>query len=284
MKLGKGVVLSLGEAATSRVLRKYFQKLPFIVYKEVPVRRVIEIDRQELKPGEWSYYTQSSFDFVICNDDNAQSYEMVVEYDGRQHEEPAQARKDALKNCLCMQVGIPILRIGIDDVKIRANTRFLEYILDLYFGEKAVDDLREKGLASWEDEYFPGTQFPGTNQIQKRLMKKGILSYAGIVFVDRHYGRAEAERFYWYRILDRHLTEVPGKSPDVIYNEATVSVEIFKGPRVGAPIIKTQKTAKLRECNPSYSVPGVYGWFLALELARFMCFEDIERRVRKLFK
>lgn len=284
MKLSKGALISMGEAATSRALRKYFHKKPHIIHKDVSVRQVIDANRSELEPGEWAYYTKAAFDFVVCKDDAAQSYELVIEYDGIQHENPDQVRKDVLKNRLCVQAGLPILGIGVEDIKIRGDLTILEYMLDLYFGEKALEGLKEEGRIDADEDYFILTRFPETERIISRLKKKGIVSAFLIHLIDNRYGKSEAEKFYWYRIGEKALKSSSDKSSTLISWKADVRVDIIKGWKVEEPVITVERQVTLKECNPEYNVPGIHRWFLALQLAHFMCFDEVERKVEKLFR
>jgi hypothetical protein len=52
MKLRTGALFSAGEALTDRTLRRFFAKKPYLVYKEFPVRRVIDVAENELSRGE----------------------------------------------------------------------------------------------------------------------------------------------------------------------------------------------------------------------------------------
>ena len=142
----RGAIFSLGESATSRALRRYFHNMSYLIYKEMSARQVLNIDKSRLSKGEWDYFTKASFDFVVCRDDEDQTFELIVEYDGIQHNQREYYLKDNLKNKLCMMSGFPILRIGVEDVKDREGITFLEYILDIYFGEKILEnDNRGKG-------------------------------------------------------------------------------------------------------------------------------------------
>lgn len=248
----------------------------YVIHKNVSIRQVVDVSRTELNSGEWSYYIQAPFDFLVCNGDRDQSYELVVEYDGRHHDEPAQVMKDSLKDRICMNAGLPILRIGIDDVKVRGNTTILEFVLEHYFGEKAIAALRESGELSWEEEY--SSQFSETVDIQKRLLKKGLFPH----WFPLHFyneGRFDhVENMYWYRIMENKIDRFrPAASPKD-YWRAEVQVEILKGEQNENIIMSVDDTATIRDCNPDYNVSGVHGWHVAKELAKYLCFRTIEEK------
>lgn len=277
MELTKGALVSFGEQATSRALRKYFRGQPYVIHKDVAVRQVINVTKEELSSaGEWDYYTKAAFDFVICNDDKDQSYELIVEYDGIQHDKPEYILKDSLKDRLCINAGLPILRIGIEDVKLRGNATLLQFILDQYFGGKAVAALQESGKLSEEEEYF--SVFGETVEIQKRLLKKGLFS----AFIPLHFfneGKHDiVEHMHWYRVMDKELRPFRQPGSEREYWAAKVKVDILKGMQSEKITMSVEKQAIIRDCNPRYNILGVHGWHIALELAKYMCFKTIEEK------
>ena len=279
MNVNKGALISLSEVTTDRLLRCNFHGKPFLIHKDVSVRQVINAKKDELSAGEWTYYEKAAFDFVICKDDSTQSYELIIEYDGFHHEKPDQAFKDRLKDRICQNAGLPILRIGTDDIKLREDTQILDFILDQYFGEKYVSSLREEGKLSHEEEYFVG--FPAVTTIQKRLIKRHLyppLDFISALNSDR---RREAERIYWYQIQDKKID--CGLNPAATHRfwTAMVDVNVIKGSNSSNPIIQMSRTASIRDCNPNSNVSGVHGWHIALELAKYYCFSALEIKWRE---
>jgi len=237
---------------------------------------VIAVSKEELTPGEWSYYTKAAFDFVVCNADKHQSYELIVEYDGIQHEDPDFVLKDSLKDRICIKAGLPILRIGLEDVKPRGNTTLLDLILDQYFGGKEMAALRNAGEVAWDEEYF--VDFDETLEIQKRLCAKRL--YPSVFsFICEQEGRRDlVQSMYWYTIQDKGLDKFRPSTSSREYWRAAVEVDIFKGLQTDNKIMGIERKVEIRDCNPGYNVDGVHGWHIALELARFLCFKAIEEK------
>ncbi len=269
MRLSSGILLSHGEENANRILREFFNEMPYLVYKEVSVRQVIEAEREELTPGEWSFYIQSSFDFLICGAVGRQPPELAVEFDSGFHDNPDQQRKDRLKNRLCQEAGLPLLRVRSDHVLKREGESFLKYILTLHFGERAVQERVSAGRLSWDAEYFPSTQFPGTDEIQKRLVARGVFP----PIVPLSIPATEAEDRFWFRVStgQRSVPE-PFRR-----NQASAKVEILRGWNTPQVVLSVERTASLTECSPGHDVLGVHGWFLAQELALFLAFQEAER-------
>lgn len=238
------------------------------------MRQVISAERNELQPGEWDYYTKAAFDFLICNDDRGQSYELVIEYDGRQHNETAQARKDSLKNRLCLESGLPIIRIGVENIKKWEGVSLLEYMLDVYFGEKAANEMKREGRLSEEEDFFIGTRFPGTTRIIKRLLKRGVLPAIFTLSADK-----SSEEYFWYRVRDTKLFH-PSENTENVWKGAC-AIDLMKGNCSEKPICTVEKEAQFKEYKPNHLAPGVHSWFLVLEFARFLAFRSFEEELEK---
>jgi hypothetical protein len=101
-------------------------------------------------------------------------------------------------------------------------------MLDLYFGEKAMDDLKQRGELSDEEEYFIGVGFPAADEVEKRLVHKGIWPAVVVSFVEDRYGYEEANNILWFRISEKNLnTSVTPTGKRVC--KASAEVEILRG-------------------------------------------------------
>lgn len=273
MKLHKGALFSLGEENTFRILDEYFRDSAFVIYKEVALSRVVDASRQELSPREWSYYRQASLDFVICPAHPPHPWELAIEFDSAYHDNAEQKARDDLKNTICVGAGLPLIRIRSDHVLKRDGTPFLKYMLDLYFGEKAVQERVEQGALSPEEEFFPGTEFDGTTKLRKQLEASGIF-----LPIPALWGQVRnPNEWRWYRV---------GVGSDAVRQEdhpgwtiGSASVEILQGLYNPQVILSVERRAYLKECSPLYNVPGVHGWFIANEFARFLCFQEVIRKL-----
>ena len=184
---------------------------------------------------------------------------------------------------MCSVSGLPLIRIRRDFVEIRENLTFLEYMLDLYFGEKTMDDLKQRGKISKEEEYFIGTTFPATEELAKRLVHKGVLPAIAVIFIEVRYGEEEANKVLWFRTSDKDLKVTAGRTGGREY-KASAQVEILQGSKSATPLLKTEKEVCVSECSPNRDVAGIHTWHLALELATYLAFVEIETLFGKLSK
>jgi hypothetical protein len=279
MKLSKGALFSLGEENTFRVLDEYFRDFPFLIYKEVALNRVIEASREELSAREWDYYTRASLDFVICAADPPHTWELAIEFDSSFHDTPEGQVKDDLKNLLCDRAGLPLLRIRSDHVLKREGVSFLKYMLDLYFGEKAVQELVERGQLDPDEEYFPSTEFEGTTKLRRKLEDRGIIPPSLVLMTPV----CDRDKQLWYRIgvgmTDRVSVPRPG------WSVASAKVEILRGwNRPPEVLLAVERTAYLKDCSPRHNILGVHGWHIARQFAQLLCFQEIVYRVNQRSK
>jgi hypothetical protein len=63
---------------------------------------------------EKEYVSKTSLDLVIATSDPIPSPLLAIEVDGHSHNSPYQQQKDAMKNTLCEQAGLPLIRITYD--------------------------------------------------------------------------------------------------------------------------------------------------------------------------
>jgi very-short-patch-repair endonuclease len=102
----------------------------------------------------FEFYTQAHFDFVITSNDNVPF--LVVEYDGPSHREPKQFERDSIKNDLCKQSGLPLLRINARYVMQRyRGMTLLRWIVEVMQLQKCFDEAQAKGQVPYDEAFDP---------------------------------------------------------------------------------------------------------------------------------
>jgi hypothetical protein len=271
MRRKKGALKSKEERAALGALNRRFKGTPYVIHKDYPLNQVAEVGRGELSSQEFSYFQAASLDFLVCRDDDAdQAFEIAIEYDGNEHEQAQQAAKDQLKDRICGEVGLPIIRIGSDDTSGRGSTTIVDFIVDHYLGEKHFAALRQQGKLSSEEEYF--AQFHETTEIQRRLLRK-----SGLVAPIVALSFGPSKLVYWYQITDKCLERYRPKNSVRDYWRAASTVNIFRGSSTNEKVFSITREFRIRDQNPNYNVPGIHGWHIAKELAQYLCFDYIEQ-------
>jgi|SRR5208337_894873 len=80
------------------------------VFAKPRLSDVIVKGATHLSRREFDFYTRAHVDFAITDD--ASKPIMVVEYDGPSHTELSQIERDKIKDALCVDAGLGILRMA----------------------------------------------------------------------------------------------------------------------------------------------------------------------------
>lgn len=124
------------------------------VFTKPRVADVIRIERDEMPPRHFSFHLKSHFDFLLTRADFSPF--MVVEFDGPSHENQLQIERDTIKNRLCRDAGLPIIRIGANHVhrKYRGMSA-LRWIIEVHGLEEAFYDAQQKGHIPSDEPFDP---------------------------------------------------------------------------------------------------------------------------------
>jgi uncharacterized protein DUF2726 len=124
------------------------------VFPKMRLQDVILKGKTVLLPKHFEYYTRSHFDFVLANTDF--SPVMAIEYDGPHHQLVSQIERDEIKNMLCRDAGLPILRINANHVlRTFRGMTLLRWIVEVRELEKAFYDAQERGSIPIEEPFDP---------------------------------------------------------------------------------------------------------------------------------
>jgi hypothetical protein len=110
------------------------------------------IDGSGISDREYRYALSSHFDFVITG--HASNPEFVTEFDGpRHHVDLSTIERDAIKNSLCEQFNLPILRIGAGYLRQIGRFRLTGWLTEVWYLNKAFNEAQERGEVD-ETEIF----------------------------------------------------------------------------------------------------------------------------------
>lgn len=152
MRIKRG---SLSELTAERIIRRTLLKTQWVLSKQRTIESVVEKDRY-LSADEFSLYSRGSFDFVVQHEQEDEPA-FVLEFDGPRHEEPVQAARDIIKNRLCHEAGIPLIRIGFDELHERDEISVLEWLVQRFVvWEDDTPDAAEKMISDFENS--PGAE------------------------------------------------------------------------------------------------------------------------------
>jgi uncharacterized protein DUF2726 len=108
-----------------------------------------------LLQADFDFYTRAHVDFVVTDDKTKPLF--IVEYDGPFHAAPVQQRRDRMKDGLCADAGLGILRINANHVtKLYRGMSVLRWIIEVSELEKWFYDAQTAGHVP-SDEPFDAT-------------------------------------------------------------------------------------------------------------------------------
>jgi very-short-patch-repair endonuclease len=103
---------------------------------------------------EFDFYTRSHCDFVVT-DTNFRPL-MIIEYDGPLHADAKQQERDQIKNNLCKQAQLGMLRINDRHVtKLYRGMTVLRWIIEVSELEKAFYEAQENGSIPYDEPFDP---------------------------------------------------------------------------------------------------------------------------------
>lgn len=135
--------LNRSESLTLDQLERVLGGTPYAVSPKTRVKDVVDPGEHATLPERrivWGH-----FDFLVFNRVSGQP-EFAVEFDGPTHCDPDQAERDRAKDELCLREGLPILRIGTDDIAPREQCSLLEWLLERFVGHRQAQQHRS---GSW---------------------------------------------------------------------------------------------------------------------------------------
>jgi hypothetical protein len=114
-------ILNFSEFRTKRLLEKVLDLFEekFFNCPQFSMSQVIDPKDPSLSSEERDYCFRGNFDFLVAKGDQGMPI-MAVEFDGPMHRtEPRKRKNDTLKNSICCKAGLPLLRIGGEDLNAK---------------------------------------------------------------------------------------------------------------------------------------------------------------------
>lgn len=146
------ILVNGDELHTDQALREAVADAGFRLDAKVRVADVLRIERSGLSSQAYGFALRSHFDWVISDADTTMP-EFAVEFDGPSHLAQESRARDALKDEICRQLGLPLLRI--DHVVLRPFRRrtVLAVLVAAWALYRGFVEAQEAGHIPW-DEIF----------------------------------------------------------------------------------------------------------------------------------
>lgn len=151
-------VLDRDERAVDQRLVPISQKHGARVFSKMRIADVINLDARHLTRRHREYGLMAHFDFVVA--DAALRPHFAIEFDGASHLKPIQQARDAIKDAICKQFGLPLLRINSHYI-VKKYRKFdlLTWIVDVWFLQTAFNEAQADGHIPSDELFDPITFF-----------------------------------------------------------------------------------------------------------------------------
>lgn len=149
-------VINRSEEVVYRELDRIADDNGLRVLSKTRMSDVIDKGRTHLTQRAFDYFTRAHFDFVIL-DPEFQPL-MVVEYDGPMHADARQMERDRIKNDLCREAGLGMLRINDRHVtKLYRGMTVLRWIVEVTELAKHFESAQMSGQIPLDEPFDPAS-------------------------------------------------------------------------------------------------------------------------------
>jgi very-short-patch-repair endonuclease len=124
------------------------------VFAKPRLSDVIVKGKTRLSAREFDFYTRAHVDFAVA--DETSKPIMVVEYDGRYHTQSQQVERDKIKDSLCVDAGLRILRINANHVtRLYRGISVLRWIVEVTELQKWFERAQADGQIPYDEPFDP---------------------------------------------------------------------------------------------------------------------------------
>ena len=182
-------ILVYKEPQVHTIMLRQLSKKGYRIYPKVRLADAINVDRNErLHKRKFEYLSRAHLDFLVVTHDMPV---FAVEFDGARHvNDPVVAERDVLKNQLCKDANLPLLRITSVEVTEQDQLTLLDYMLMRFVAwleeiDGILQEIREYALDIPPDadpeilaidldpvfRFDLRHPFPGSHLVRKRLWR-----------------------------------------------------------------------------------------------------------------
>lgn len=147
-------VLNSYEETTYLRLREVCEEFGACVYAKVRLADILPIEGSGISQREYRFALQAHFDFVLTDINHYPLF--VVEFDGNTHLANAQRVRDQIKDRLCQQFALPLLRVNSRYLlKTYGGMDLLSWFIKVWFVQKDFEEAQDLGHIEAHEVYDP---------------------------------------------------------------------------------------------------------------------------------
>lgn len=146
------------EKAADELLRTFSTDTGDRLVPKPRLADVVDIDSlNDQSPRSRRFALSAHLDFVMF-DETSGLPKFAVELDGRQHwTDLDQRRRDAIKDSICEDAGLPLLRVTSDFVHTVGRWPLLSYAVDAFYNSEAFFEAQENGSVPYDEPFYHGS-------------------------------------------------------------------------------------------------------------------------------
>lgn len=151
----KAVLVNSYEQSTDSLLTSVAEAHGDRLLTKVRLADVVDIDDYT---GETkSYGFRAHLDFVMVDSETFPRF--AVELDGKRHcTDPKVRERDLLKDSICEESGLPLLRITSEFICTTRGRRALSYIIDSFYFSEAIHEAQGRGAIPLDEPFDIGSR------------------------------------------------------------------------------------------------------------------------------
>jgi very-short-patch-repair endonuclease len=136
---------------------------------ETRVQDAIQLDAGETVPEDLApMFKRGRFDFVIVSTDAA-VLRLVIELDGPTHDDPLAIARDVRKDLLCLDAGLPIVRLAIAHLEPQDQSTALEWVVGEFVRfQKEYPKVRRQWRSASKREAEFNRRYPDSAHLRGR--------------------------------------------------------------------------------------------------------------------
>jgi hypothetical protein len=138
------------------MLADYASEHGYRINIKMRLRDAIDVDALPMRQRDRNFLWTAHLDFVVI-DMESKLPVLAVEYDGPRHAEAEQAERDRIKDRLCSEGCLPLLRIDSNYARREGRWTVLSYILWAHEMGKSFADAQERGHIPDDEVFYHGS-------------------------------------------------------------------------------------------------------------------------------
>lgn len=157
------LLLNGGEQKADAALREALSAHGLTLDRKVRLASVLRIDGSGISREDFGYALRAELDFVVSKGPS-RSPELAVEFDGSQHlNDPTTISRDRKKDRVCRQLGLPLLRIGVEALNRRRKRTILAWLIDVYYLAERFYEMQDEGVIAPDEPFMYFSVFDMTS-------------------------------------------------------------------------------------------------------------------------